>query len=239
MNISFDNALQMMSELNTPYVRILDARDKKIMDFENINSVEGTIDKLKTYRESLAGYGIITIIAATEKIKAANWQSAYHWRVTVQGGVNGMSGQQNNFPHHTGYVSQREAQLTAELEALKMQIQFQGQIDALTRKLEDKGGSDFTQYLPLAALALKIPADQVAQMMGAMRPQGMAGTQTQQPQLQLQMTEQEMQAKLDNIMAHLKELITKVGAERVEKLLIGISRKENPAGTIDTALTFL
>jgi hypothetical protein len=246
MNINFDDAIKLMQELKTPYVRVTDARDKKIVEFVDVSNVESTIEKLKEFRNALDGYGIINIIAADEKILKANWQNPFIWRVSMARGSNAITGNQqaNNFPHHTGYVSQREAELTAQLEALKMQMQFQNQIDLLTRKLEDKGSSDFTQYIPLAALALKIPANEVAAMMGLVnqqRPQGIAGNETQaQPKLLVQMTVEEekekLQKQLDNITTNISNLIKEVGVDKVEKLVVGIAAKPN---MVDTALTFL
>ncbi len=236
--IKFDDAINMMRDAKAAHVRIMDARGKKVYEFTEFNNVEATIDQLNKYRNALENMGRLSFVVADDKIKASNWQNAYHWDVVMTG-----SNTNNNLQptHMSGYMSIREVELTNELHRLKMKMEFDEQLRAHTKDDGFKIGDIFN----LLPLVMDIDPKKI-QAMNAMRgitgtqthTQGIAGSETQQPNLTVQMTKEEAQAKLDAIGAKILSVINTdgIGIEKVEKLVNALAA--NPS-LVDKALLFI
>lgn len=192
--MNFEQAIKTMRELNAPHVKVIDISGKRIIDFTDEPNVEATIIKLNDFISTLRTFGRVNFIVATDSIKKQNWKDAYHWQVTFDGIAatpQNNNANNNNFRVPAGYISEREAILTAQLEALKLQMNFQKQIDELTTKLATpKKEPGFEKYLPMLALipGFELTEDKIMNMMrlsqmgNMMQPMTIPTQQTQQPQ---------------------------------------------------------
>jgi hypothetical protein len=239
--IKFDDAINMMRDAKAPYVRIMDARGKKVYEFSEYNNVEATIDALEKYRSALENMGRLSFVVADDKIKASNWQNAYHWDVVMTGSNSTQQNASNG--HMNGYMSIREVELTNQLHRLQMEMDF----DKRLREMQPKNeGFNIGELFNLLPLVMDIDPKKI-QAMNAMRGitgnqpvQGIAGTPQVQEQsnLSVQMTEQEIQAKLNGITKSLITIINTegIGIDKIEKLINALA--VNPS-LVDKALLFI
>lgn len=243
--ISFDAVIELMRKLNTPYIKISSLALKRIVEFVDSDNVETTIAEMQRFKPTLIGYGRVHIKAADEKIKTAKWSEPYVWTMDLS---NGLQGQSESGTMQRGFVSHNEANLMAELAAFKLQVKYDNDLrdlrDQLNGKNNDNIFSQLKEMLPFAPIFIKDQStrDSMIAIAGAMgmmnnktQPQGMAGG-PGETTLHSQMTPQEEKEKLKLIHQKLGELISKVGIEKVEKLVVGISGKPE---MVDAALTFL
>lgn len=237
----------MLREFNITHVKITDVNGKKIMQFLDEASPESLMMKLDSYMPSIQHYGRVNMIAANDSMKSQNWKDCYQWPVSTNfshiTNANQQPIQQQKSFIPTGYISQNEATLQAELLALKMQMQLNDKIAELEKKYATKPESETQQiermvdkYGPMAMALMGFQftpenmatMSQMYQMQGMMngtyKPQpqtGINGTQTTaapEQKQQVQMTKEE-QDKAVLIVQELDKLSTSIGDDNILQMV--------------------
>ena len=247
---TYTRALQLIQDQKIIAVRVLDPTGKKLAEWKQFERPEEVAAKLDEYKNEFAAYGRINLICANETILKSNWTGAYSWNVTFdnqQSNKSEINHNSNFIPK--GFVSSETATLMAQLEGLKMQIAHNQQMNEYNLKLMELNKKDPLNYLPALALVMDIPdsklqkALQLSAIGSSMQgnKQGIAGTETktETQKVSVQMSETELQAKLDIISNELTKLIQSVGVETVEKMIKGLNGKPDVKATVNTLMGFL
>ena len=228
----YSEAIELMRNQNLLYVKVIDTKGNRVMDFLEEDSVENTISKLNQYKTTLTSYGALTFICANETVKKQNFKDAFKWHVTFAETQLPQTLQQGMGSVPIGYISQSEASLLATLQGLQSQMKFDAELQKLREEINAKKDNGFEKYLPMAALLFDIPAEKM-QMFMAM--QGMS-QQTKnhssginglnENKIEMQATPEE-QKELDEIHENVQILIEKIGQEKVNKLLQFLNANPN------------
>jgi hypothetical protein len=226
--ISFDNVIKLIEEQDLKHIKVIDATGKKLYQLETAHQVGETIQNLKEKKEMFAMYGRVNFICADDAIKRGNWTNAFHYMVMFPGGeIQAQNNQMQMGAIPKGYVSAGEAELRAELNALKIGIEFQKKFDELNRKLEEKekknDSEDFSKYLPMIGAVAKILKG--GSLTDAM--QGMAGIETQQKPTLTKMSEQTLsiEKQVEQVNIVITELGNKIGLEKLHILVKTLNDK--------------
>jgi hypothetical protein len=238
--MQYNDAIKLMKELDTPHVKVVDTSGNRIYDCTEESSVENTIAKLNAFLPTLKTYGRVNFIAATDTVKKQNWKDAYKWSVTFDGSTDtNVQPNQNNQVQgiKQGYISEREANLMAKLEAMNLTMEFQKKIDELEKKISGTGSEDkiekyISKYLPILGAFVKIDDEKIGNMMkiaqiqGMQAPaQGMAGLNViQNPKPVIQQTAEE-QKQVAEIISEMDKLEQKVSIDKILLLLKGLNEK--------------
>lgn len=242
--IKFKEAIEIIREQKCSHVKVLTLDKRRICEYSDEDSTtEGCISYLENKKSVLASYNLVNIFATTKKGADGNWTNAYNWTVKCDNNYD-HNHEENNTQHHRGYVSEREAALMRELDTLKLQVQFQKQIDELNAKLEGKDDGDlfsnFDKLLPLLPLITNDSGkiEKVIQLAGVMNGgkqnsrAGIAG----KNEIKMERTEEEEDLILQRIELNIKKLIKVCGSDKIDKLIQAASDKPS---IVDTALNFL
>lgn len=158
--MNFEEAITLIEEQNILHVKVQDFNKNRILTIGESTPIE-VQKKLESYKNALSAYGKVTFICATEKIYNSSWRDAAHWSVTFSG-MN-MQQQQplqgiNTGLIPNGYVSQTEATLRAEFEALKMRMDYDKKVLELESKIGKKVDTpdQFLKYLPMLGFFMDI-----------------------------------------------------------------------------------
>lgn len=250
--MQYSEAIKVIRDQNITAVKITDTAGNKVIDFLDEESAENLISVLDSYKPMLASYGRLDFVAATSEVRRANFKGAYRWKIVFSDAITGAVKQDftqaGKIP--SGYISEREAALMAELQALKLRMDMDAKLKALEAKLEGKTkkSDGFDKYLPMLAFIPGFKFDegsimnamrlsQIQGMMnGSMNMQqtGINGINGQQ-QLSVQMTAEEKEL-LVKIEVELDKLSQKTSLQNIHKLIEGLNA--NPQ-FIEMALGFI
>lgn len=250
--MQFDEAIQLMKELKTPYIKVSDTSGNRIFDVTDEQSVENTIDKLKTYLKTIRSLGAVIFVCATETCKKQNWKDAFKWRVTFEGVIQTETKPENNNHAHRGYISQSEANLMAQVQVLQMQMQFNAKLEELNKKIEGNDKPDrieriIDKYAPIAGAFFNITPEKyenmakiasIQGMMGGSNSKGIAGVNPTANNVTQQSVElsPEEKKQVEDFNNEIEKLSEKTDLEKLTALVRGLNA--NP-GYIDMALGFM
>ena len=168
--MKYSEATKLMKELNTPYIKITDTNGNRIWDCCDEIAAENTVNRLNAFLPTLKTWGACHFTCATEASKKQNWKDAYKWKVTFEDSNTQVQTDNAAERPKSGYITQTEAALMAQLEALKIQMQMQAQMNELTLKLNDQNKPDkwekmIDKYAPIAGAFFNITPDKYENMM--------------------------------------------------------------------------
>lgn len=239
--MTFDEAIEIIKDKELLHVKVIDSKGSKVMEFCDEQSAENTIAQLNRFKNVFSAYGALTFVCANDSIKKQNFKDAFKWLVTfsntsVQPHVN-VSG---NVP--SGYISQNEANLMAQLQALTTQMKFDAEMQKLREEMkEGKKDNGFMQYAPMLGLVMDLPPEkmQLLMAMGASHntmhhhAPSINGLPTNEPT----MAGTEQEKKLENsISGNVEKIAEKIGLEKVDELLKYLN--DNPH-MLDVAVNFV
>lgn len=235
--LSFENVIEFIREQKTPYIKIADLAKKRVYEFQDSDDYEVTINALTQKRNILAAYSVLTFTCATETIKKGGWQNPFVWHVKFDNALQVVTTKEDGLLQHKGFVSEREANLSMQLEVLKLQYGFQKQIDEL-KNGDTSLFSQASKFIPFLPLFVTDPKKLAAitAMAGAMngnnnqQATGMAGSSST---LHSEMAEDEKEKLVKQIEKNVQALITLIGEEKTLKLTEGILKN---TGKVDMLL---
>lgn len=233
--IKFIEAINLMRENELSCVKVIGLDKKRICEFVDNDSVEAAVKYLEDKQSMLASYGRVNIFACTLSNTKQNWVNKFEWLVQCDSNIPVTYSGQENTTQIKGFVSQREAELMAKVESMQIQMMMQKQIDEINRKLEGKEGKDPSDYLmKLLPIAPFFTNDMTKISKSIELAGAMAGMNVQQKGIaggnnsviQNQMTEAEVQTKLDDLNAKIIALIKHpdVGLEKLAKIIDAASK---------------
>lgn len=246
--MTFDNALKLMADQSITHVRVMDTNNKRVLDIDG-GSVEDAVQKITEHKAILSTYGRVNFLCATDSIRKQNWKDAYSWAVTF-------TGSNEQAPKHdpgigripSGFVSQNEAMLMAQLQALTIQMDYTKKMSELEAKftLAQPKNEGFEKYIPMMGMFMDIDQTKMQNMMMLMQmqtamngkqPAGISGLFTPEntaAPAQLQTTDDEKKL-LEDINNNMEALSEKVSLDKINQLLKLLADKPEYA---DMALNF-
>lgn len=241
-----DEIINLIRDMNTPYLKIHDGRNNLLYTIDSGDSgAEESINKLQKLKDFFTPYGRVNITAATPTMKKQSWANAFKWELDFfnTGNANLPVPQNFNFAQ-PGMMSIREAELLAENKQLKADQEWNRRFDELNKKIDGAKKEDqFLKYLPMAGLVLDIDQKRIDAVMklaslgNAMGggQQGMAGLNNTQQQIKTTV-EGTPEEKIKMVEKLMSELSSKVEIDKIIVLLTGLNN--NPAFA-DQAIAFL
>lgn len=232
--MTFNDAIELMQDGKYTHLKVIDTDGKRVLDLDAETNTS-LIEKLKPYRNILQTYGKVKFMLATDSIYKQNWKDAYNWTVTFSNDAT----QQHNTPQinsapPSGYISQNEAALMAQLAGLQKQIELDQKFNELTKRLDqntNKKSDGFEKYLPMLGLFADIDENKMrnimllSSMQNATAAPSINGLPTQQPNQNTVAGTNDEQKTVAEINKQMELLSEKVSLNAILQFLTVLNQK--------------
>lgn len=164
--MTFENIVDLVQRLKTPYIRISDMHGNRIISIEETNNVSATLKELNTLEPLLKAYSKLEVVAASAEVFKCNYKGAYKWLLSFSQEKPGtsISGPQQIWgAPPAGYVSNEV--MMAKLETIQKQMEWEKEKMELQRKDPIK---DYLPLIPVMLTVMGYPADNVNKLNTAM-----------------------------------------------------------------------
>lgn len=166
--MTLDDTIRLIQDGKIQHLKIVDSEGKKVFDF-NGSTVDDLISQIQQYKNILASYGRVKFVAANEAVYKQNWRDAYQWTVIFNNTKEAAPSapQQSNNGIPSGFISQNEAQLLADLKALQMQRETDLKLAEMQKQIDNKekdSSEGIEKYLPMLGMIMDIDEKKLSNM---------------------------------------------------------------------------
>lgn len=169
----------LITSLNTPYVRVHDMGTKLLWTFDQSTNPEAAATALNEAFNWLQAYGRVMISGATEKQYKGNWNGCYKWECLLNSNTPAQTGQvaaQNQSGSFAAQLKEMVSVMTmldqlrggsnnnnqnTEFMLYKQQVEFTRQIDTLKR--ENDGTKWITAAIPFIGKKMGMNSTEIEQ----------------------------------------------------------------------------
>lgn len=238
--MTFENIIDLVTRLKTPYIRISDMHGNRLVSIESTNNVSATLKELNAIEPLLKAYGKVEVVAATVEIFKASYKGAYKWLLMFEPEKQlsqGIAGVQQWGAAPVGYISNEV--MIAKLETMQKQFEWEKEKAELKRK------DSLKEYMPLIPVLLTVmgyPADNISKLNTAMGSMGYTKTNNEgKPESNItlsfkdveKMSEDDKNSRIEQLMG---SLAGKISAEHMILLLEALDKRPELA---EKAINFL
>ncbi len=165
--ITFEDACKLIEKQKLSCVRVFDFSGNNLLAIEETRNAAQTVEELRSWEPMLCGYTKITIKAATDEQKKANYKGAYTWIIgftkgaaattpAMPGAFSQMSALKEFFQMFQMMQSMSGLGGSSELATKVKELELKHEYEKKMRELEDKHKDPVDKYGHFAPMLLSM-----------------------------------------------------------------------------------